>query len=107
MIKLFKVLKTGCTCLTKTPDTEYHKVGCAYKTVWENYHKGENKLNRYDWIDIANKYLISRVGESDENDWTWDYCESLYESYVEKESFSGDYWTPEEAVDEDMTYWGD
>lgn len=105
MEKYIKALLTKCTCMTKTPLTEYHETGCSYKTALENYHKGENKLNKEQWVKGAYKYLVSITGEWEYPENCLDYCENLYETYVADELFGEKDCTPECAVDEDMTYW--
>jgi len=54
-------------------------------------------MKRLIWILRAYFYMLRRAG------WArWDMCASLHESYA------GDWeMSPAEAVDEDMSYWGD
>ena len=35
---------TKCTCLTKTPDTNYHKECCEYRVVWERFYCEQEDL---------------------------------------------------------------
>jgi hypothetical protein len=64
-------------------------------------------MNKHDWIERANKHLVARTGEWDNKGSSLEYCESLYETYVEDncELYEGTFWEPEAAVEEDMTYW--
>ena len=55
-----------------------------------------------DWINEANKYLVKLTCEWDTEN-SKGYCESLYETYVEE--MGDDPFSPQDAVDEDMTYW--
>lgn len=57
-------------------------------------------MRRFWWVVRAYKYMFSRCG------WArWDMCASLYETYVDEDRESN--WSPEDAVDEDMSYWGE
>lgn len=60
-------------------------------------------MNKQDWIDNAVKYMVSLTGEWEIHKNLVDYCESLHETYVE--DMGEDFFSPEDAVDEDMTYW--
>lgn len=35
---------TKCTCLTKTPDTNYHKEDCSFRIVWERFYCEQEDL---------------------------------------------------------------
>ena len=59
-------------------------------------------MTKEQWIKEANEYLVNITGPW-ENGLSIDYCESLYQDYVEEDD-SG-FWSPSDAVDEDMTYW--
>lgn len=57
-------------------------------------------MKRLIWLVKAYIYMHSQVG------WArWDYVSSLYETFVVEDSESN--WTPEDAVSEDLSYWGD
>jgi hypothetical protein len=64
-------------------------------------------MKREQWVAEANAYLISLTGEWDKPEFSEEYCESLYETYVIDDSglLGEDFWSPKDAVDEDMTYW--
>ena len=85
----------SCTCLTKTPELRYHKEGCKYRMF----------MDKEDWINQANKYLVSLTGEWDNPEDSREYCECLYETYVEEQETDDLKFSPKDAVDEDMTYW--
>jgi len=54
-------------------------------------------MSKFIWVFRAYLYMHRRAG------WArWDVCESLHESYAEAWEMS-----PSDAVDEDMSYWGD
>lgn len=59
-------------------------------------------MNKKEWIAKARFYLVNVSVGWEDND-ALDYCEALYENYVEDNP--EDPFTPQEAVDEDMTYW--
>ena len=61
-------------------------------------------MTKEEWIKEAFTYMVSLTGKWEYPENLTDYCESLHEQYVEQED-SEDYWTPQAAVDEDMTYW--
>lgn len=105
MNNILEVFMTKCSCTTKTPELTYHAVDCKYKATWENYFNKESKMTKEDWINEANKYLVKLTGEWDYENNSKDYCESLYETYVEETG--DDPFSPQDAVDEDMTYWED
>lgn len=57
-------------------------------------------VKKYIWIVCAYLHMYKRCG------WArWDMVSSLYETYVEEDPESE--WSPADAVDEDMSYWGD
>lgn len=57
-------------------------------------------MKRFIWILRAYFYMQRRAG------WArWDMCASLHETYVDEDADSN--WSPQDAVDEDMSYWGD
>ncbi|WP_277593654.1 hypothetical protein [Pseudomonas chlororaphis] len=57
-------------------------------------------MKRIIWMIRAYLYMRSRCG------WArWDMVGSLYETYVDEDADSD--WSPQDAVDEDMSYWGD
>lgn len=57
-------------------------------------------MKRFIWILRAYFYMQRRAG------WArWDMCASLHEAYVDEDADSN--WSPQDAVDEDMSYWGD
>lgn len=85
----------SCTCLTKTPEVKHHKEECNYRMFFE-------KSKREVWVKEACEYMVSLTGDSD---FLEEYCDTLYEDYVLFNS-EDDQWTPKDAVDEDMTYWG-
>lgn len=60
-------------------------------------------MNKSKWVESAVHYMRSLTGPWENEDNLKDYCESLYESYVEDMSDSP--CSPKDAVDEDMTYW--
>lgn len=98
MLAKFKAILAGakCSCLTKTPEARHHKEDCTYRVFVEGEKKGK-------WVKEANDYLTSLTGAWDKPEYSIDYCESLYQSYVE--DMGGDPFSPQDAVDEDMTYW--
>lgn len=100
MLDKIKTIIDGatCTCMTKTPETKYHKPECKYRSYMDNMKKEQ-------WVKEAYKHIVSITGEWDYPEACMDYCESLYETYVEDELFGEEDCTPEFAVDEDMTYW--
>ena len=54
-------------------------------------------MKRFIWILRAYFYMQRRAGFA-----RWDMCASLHESYADA------WWmSPHDAVDEDMSYWGD
>lgn len=61
-------------------------------------------MNKEDWIAKAKLHMLKRTGEWDFHESLQNICESLYETYVEEEEDT-DFWTPENAVDEELTYW--
>lgn len=56
-----------------------------------------------EWVDEACWYMIRLTGPWEDKQHLRDYCESLYETYVEE--MGDDPFSPKGAVDEDMTYW--
>jgi hypothetical protein len=57
-------------------------------------------LTQEKWVNEATELLMPYIGENAQ-----EYAESLYETYV-VELEDPDY-SPERAVEEDMSYWGD
>lgn len=55
------------------------------------------------WVREAVQHLNSITGKWDYPEQMVEYCESLYETYVEENP--EDPFSPKDAVDEDMTYW--
>lgn len=53
-------------------------------------------MRKFIWIFRAYLYMHKRAGWSH-----WDMCESLHETYAIEWEMS-----PQDAVDEDMSYWG-
>ena len=98
MLDKFRAVLNGttCSCLTKASEIKYHKKGCNYRVFVE-------EQKRIKWVKDANTYLTSLTGVWDKAEFSLDYCESLYESYVEDNP--DDPFSPKDAVDEDMTYW--
>ena len=64
-------------------------------------------MNKSEWVKQAVDYMVSVTGEWDVEGRCEEYCESLYETYVEDNYIGEEDCTPEYAVDEDMTYWED
>lgn len=63
-------------------------------------------MSKQNWIDKAVEYMVSITGEWENEENLTDYCESLYETYAEDNQNLGEtFYSPEDAVDEDMTYW--
>lgn len=60
-------------------------------------------MTKEKWLDTAYWYMVKLTGPWENKQHLQDYCESLYEDYVEGNL--DDPYTPQEAVDEDMTYW--
>lgn len=58
-------------------------------------------MTKQEWIEEAVKVLVANTGNW-ENEMEYEYCEGLYETYVEDNDLDH---TPEEAVFEDLTYW--
>lgn len=57
-------------------------------------------MSRLFWILRAYLHMYDRCG------WArWDMCASLHETYVVEAP--GPDWSPADAVDEDMSYWGE
>jgi hypothetical protein len=54
-------------------------------------------MTKDEWVAAAAEKLKPYLGDKAQ-----EYAEGLYETYD-----NGDNWTPEDAVDEDMSYWGD
>lgn len=54
-------------------------------------------MEKEEWVKRAEEKLRPYMGEQSR-----EYAESLYQTY---EMEDGD-WEPEDAVDEDMSYWG-
>lgn len=54
-------------------------------------------MEKVEWIAMAAKKLEPYMADK-----ATEYAESLYETYD-----NGEGWPPEDAVDEDMSYWGD
>lgn len=54
-------------------------------------------MSKFFWILRAYFHMQNRAGFA-----RWDMCESLYEAYAVEWEMS-----PSDAVDEDMSYWGD
>jgi hypothetical protein len=56
-------------------------------------------MKKFFWILRAYLYMHKRAGWAG---WArWDVCESLYETYAIEWEMS-----PQDGVDEDMSYWG-
>jgi len=60
-------------------------------------------MKKSEWLVEACEYMIKLTGDWEIHGNLVDYCESLYETYVEE--MGDDPFSPEGAVDEDMTYW--
>lgn len=57
-------------------------------------------MRAFIWKLRAYLYMHRRAG------WArWDMVASLHETYVDEDADSN--WSPQDAVDEDMSYWGD
>lgn len=57
-------------------------------------------MKAFIWKLRAYLYMHRRAG------WArWDMVASLHETYVDEDADSN--WSPQDAVDEDMSYWGD
>ena len=57
-------------------------------------------MRKFWWVLRAYLHMRDRCG------WArWDMCASLYETYVTEDPESD--WAPADAVDEDMSYWGE
>lgn len=57
-------------------------------------------MKKYIWIFRAYLHMYKRCRWA-----SWSMVSSLYETYVEEDPESE--WSPSDAVDEDMSYWGD
>ncbi len=97
-MNIIENLLSACTCLTKTPDINYHKEYCNYKQSQEEI------MQMQQWVKEAVQYLTSITGKWDYPEQMVEYCESLYEPYVEENPENP--FNPKDAVDEDITYWG-
>jgi hypothetical protein len=56
-------------------------------------------MSKEAWIDAATERLLPYMPDG-----TRDYADSLYQTYVVEDDPNC---TPADAVDEDITYWGD
>ena len=56
-----------------------------------------------EWVNKAMQYMRRLTGPWENEENLKDYCESLYETYVEE--MGDDPFSPKDAIDEDMTYW--
>jgi hypothetical protein len=61
-----------------------------------------NAIKRWWWICRCANLIRSLCGWSRQD--ARDYAETLYQTYVVEDT---DEWTPDDALAEDMTYWGD
>ena len=61
-------------------------------------------MTEQEWVESAIRYMVSQTGEWEDGNHV-QYCESLYETYVD--DMGDDPFSPEDAIDQDMTYWED
>lgn len=45
MVDFIEMITTKCSCLTKTPDIEYHQEDCTYRVARETYYQDRKEID--------------------------------------------------------------